>query len=60
MSAPSTAAADVALALIETAPDKATAERQAHMARESGASRSAIRRAWNGWQVSQRYRPVRP
>lgn len=58
MSAPATAVADVALALIESAPDKATADRQARLARESGASLTAIRRAWNGWRVAQTYRAV--
>lgn len=58
MSAPTTAVADVALALIETAPDKATAEHQVQIAHDSGATRAAIRRAWRAWQVSQTYRPV--
>lgn len=58
MSVPATAAADVALALIETAPDQATADHQAHLARENGASTCAIRQAWNSWRVSQTYRAV--
>lgn len=60
MSAPATAPVTVALALIESAPDRAAAEHRAHVAREQGASRSAISRAWNAWRISQVYRPVRP
>lgn len=58
MSAPATAAADVALALIESAPTEAAAEVQIRAARAAGASSNAIRRAWRRRVAATKYRQV--
>lgn len=58
MTPPATAAADVALALIESATSDAAALEQARAARAAGASGNAVRRAWQRRVAAPKYRQV--